>query len=281
MTIPGREDSLLGSRWSEVPVWQHAPSGGRQTVDRVVEEEPLRIRVSGRDLGVLMRTPGDDEALALGFVLGEGVVASPDEVDRVRLCPASGDDGAVADVELLDPEELDLSTSLRTGLVTSGCGVCGREVIERVLERQPPQGPPFTLDAASLATLADLLRARQPIFESTGGCHGAALFDAAGTLLYAAEDVGRHNAVDKALGHAALAGAWPVAPILVTSSRGSYDILQKAVVAGVRLVATVSAPSAMAVRLATAAHITLVGFLRQDRFAVYAGRGRVRFPAEP
>lgn len=260
-----------------VPTWRRDDAGPlREADDLLPEESLLAIRVGGVDLGVVMRTPGDDEALAVGFALGEGVLGHPDELAAARLCRAGKDGGpARVDLELESGRAPDPSGWLRTGLVSSGCGVCGREAIDLVVQRRGRPGPEVTLAASLLGELPDRLREQQPLFEATGGTHAAGLFEADGTLVVAREDVGRHNAVDKVLGRVALDGRWPPPPVLVATSRGSFDVVQKAAVAGVQVLALVSGPSALAVQLALATGVTLVGFLRPPRLVVYTHRGRI------
>ena len=262
----------------QVPTWRRAGAGPlAEADDQLPEESPLAIRVGPVDLGVVMRTPGDDEALAVGFALGEGALQHPDQLAAARLCRAGKDGGpARVDLELEAGVALDPARWLRTGLVSSGCGVCGREAIDLVVQRRGEAGADIQLDATTLGELPGRLREQQPLFEATGGTHGAALFEADGTLAYVAEDVGRHNAVDKVLGRAALDGRWPPPPVLLASSRGSFDVVQKAVVAGVQVLALISGPSTLAVQVALAAGVTLVGFLRPPRMVVYTHRGRIQ-----
>ncbi|MDT0266422.1 formate dehydrogenase accessory sulfurtransferase FdhD [Streptomyces sp. DSM 44915] len=257
--------------------------------DTLVGEEPLEIRVNGRRLAVTMRTPGDDFALAVGFLVSEGVLAEPAELARIAYCAgATGPDGAnsynVVDVRLADGVPgPDLSLDRRV-LTNSSCGLCGRVSLDTVhtTARWPlplPPGP--VLDPAVLAALPDRLRAAQRVFARTGGLHAAALCAPDGTLLDVREDVGRHNAVDKIVGHALQAGALPLTDaVLLVSGRASFELAQKAVLAGIPVLAAVSAPSALAVDLATEAGLTLVGFLRGASMNVYSGAERLGL-AEP
>lgn len=261
-----------------VPTWRQEAAGPLGEADDLLPEEgPLAIRVGGADLGVIMRTPGHDEELAMGFALGEGVLEHPDVLAEARLCRAGRDGGpARVDLELEAGIEVDPSGWLRTGLISSGCGVCGREAIDLVARNRGPIGEAITLDADLLRELPSALRGHQPLFDATGSTHAAGLFEADGTLVVAREDVGRHNAVDKVLGRSALEGRWPPPPVLVTTSRGSFDIVQKAVVAGVQVLAMASGPSALAVQVALASDLTLVGFLRPPRMVIYTHRRRIQ-----
>ncbi|RBM20856.1 formate dehydrogenase accessory sulfurtransferase FdhD [Streptomyces sp. PT12] len=260
-----------------------------ERADTLVGEEPLEIRVNGRPLAVTMRTPGDDFALAAGFLVSEGVLASADEVARIAYCAgATAADGEgrvsntynVVDVRLSDGVEPPSLDGLeRNVYTTSSCGVCGKASLDavRTTARWPlplTGGPRLT--PAVLAALPDRLRAAQRVFERTGGLHAAALFDGEGTLLDVREDVGRHNAVDKVVGRALTRGALPLSDaVLMVSGRASFELAQKAVMAGIPVLAAVSAPSSLAVDLAADAGLTLVGFLRGTSMNVYAGAERL------
>lgn len=261
---------------------RHSPEGRRTRQDTLVVEEPLQIRTDGRALTVTMRTPGDDMDLVHGFLLAEGIVTRRDDIAAMRYCAGADADG-VNSYNVLDVEPAsDAPPSAyrqRSFLASSACGVCGTTSIDDV-ERttaHPPADDPVTLDAAVIAQLPDLLRERQRVFESTGGLHAAGLFDADGTLTTLREDVGRHNAVDKALGAALRGGLVPLAgSVLMLSGRASFELVQKASMAGVPVVAAVSAPSSLAVDLAQRSGITLVGFVRDGHLNVYTRGDRVR-----
>ncbi|RMI34653.1 formate dehydrogenase accessory sulfurtransferase FdhD [Streptomyces triticirhizae] len=252
--------------------------------DTLVGEEPLEIRVNGRRLAVTMRTPGDDFALASGFLVSEGVLAEPDELARIAYCAGStGPDDAntynVVDVRLAEGVPgPDVSLDRRV-FTNSSCGLCGRVSLDTVRttarwELPLPTGP--RIDAAVLAELPERLRAAQRVFARTGGLHAAALCSTDGALLDVREDVGRHNAVDKIVGHALTSGALPLRDtVLLVSGRASFELVQKAVLAGIPTLAAVSAPSALAVDLATEAGLTLVGFLRGSSMNVYSGAERL------
>jgi FdhD protein len=244
--------------------------------DLVAGEEPLEIRIGGERLAVTMRTPvpGQDAELALGFVLAERIL-DPDQIARISECRSSAGDGGVAAV-LLRPGERPAEGWQRDFYATSSCGICGKQSIEavRAAAAVVPDGPQVA--TATLSALPDALRARQRVFDRTGGLHAAALFTATGELIAVREDVGRHNAVDKLVGRAAMDGLLPLHDhVLMVSGRVSFEIVQKALAAGFPIVAAVSAPSSLAVRLASESNMTLVGFLRADAFNVYAGADRV------
>ena len=257
------------------PVWRHEEGRpARRERDDVVREEPLEIRVAGRGVGVTMRTPGHDEELVLGFLVGEGVLTKPEEVEHVRRCGQSP--GDVLDVIVAGPVAVDFARLTRHVFASSSCGVCGSATIEAVRKQFPALRAGPRVAAGVLHGLAATLRDSQPTFDKTGGLHAAGLFDATGRLLLAREDVGRHNAVDKVVGHALRAGLLPLsAHVLLVSGRVSFEIVQKALGAGVAVVAAVSAPSSLAIDLAEASNITLIGFLRPGRFNVYAHPERI------
>jgi FdhD protein len=251
--------------------------------DELATEEPLEIRLiqegRRRTVAVTMRTPGADPELALGFLFAEGVIRRREEVLRVEPCSEPGEACAnIVEVELAEGvPEPELAGLERHFFSTSACGVCGKAGLEaltlRVSEAIPP-GP--EVSPGLIATLPDRLREAQGMFTATGGIHAAALFDTAGDLLAAREDVGRHNALDKLIGWALGEDLLPLNRHLVlVSGRSSYEILQKCLVAGVPVVCAVSAPSSLAVELANRFGITLIGFLRGNRFNVYSGAERV------
>ncbi|CAN5340417.1 formate dehydrogenase accessory sulfurtransferase FdhD [soil metagenome] len=250
--------------------------------DTVAAEEPLEIRVGGRPLAVTMRTPGDDFDLARGFLVSEGVVSAASDVAAIRYCAGATVDGAntynVLDVLLADGMAAPDPSIERNFFTTSSCGVCGKASLEavRTVSRWVVEHDPVRLSPATIATMPDRLRAAQRVFDRTGGLHAAALFDADGELLVVREDVGRHNAVDKVVGWALGAGALPLTgATLMVSGRASFELVQKAVMAGVPALAAVSAPSSLAVDLAREMGLTLVGFLRGTSMNVYSGAERL------
>jgi FdhD protein len=257
--------------------------------DTLAAEEPLEIRVgpantTRKPLAVTMRTPGHDLDLALGFLLTEGLIRSSDDVRTAQLC--AGDNAPntynVVDVTLaahVPPPDVDPARNFYT---TSSCGVCGKASIDAVRTRSrfPVADDPVTVTATTLAGLPDTLRAAQRTFDATGGLHAAGLFTPAGELIAAREDVGRHNAVDKIAGWALRDGRLPLAGhVLLVSGRASFELVQKASMAGVPVLAAVSAPSTLAVELAEEVGLTLVGFLRGHTMNVYTAPERVTLPA--
>ncbi len=251
-------------------------------VETLVVEEPLEIRVDGTPVSVTMRTPGSDVELAQGFLLTEGVIGNRDDVARVQYCAGADPDGLnsynVLDVTLADgvpPPLLDVTRNFYT---TSSCGVCGKASLEavRLTSRHACGDDPTTVAAATLSALPGRLRAAQKVFAATGGLHGAGLFDTEGTMLAVREDVGRHNAVDKVVGWALESGRVPLAgTVLLVSGRASFELTQKAVMAGIPILAAVSAPSSLAVDLAAQSGLTLVAFLRGDSMNVYSRADRI------
>jgi FdhD protein len=251
--------------------------------DTLVVEEPLEIRVGGKALAVTMRTPGDDIDLVHGFLLTEGVIRSAADVLTARYCAGTDQDGQntynVLDIALADGVPPPDPGVARNFYTTSSCGVCGKASIDAIRTRTayPVAADPVVVDPAALGALPDTLRAAQRVFDRTGGLHAAGLFTPDGELLCLREDVGRHNAVDKVIGWAVRAGAIPLAGrVLLVSGRASFELTQKALMAGVPILAAVSAPSTLAVDLATETGMTLVGFLRGTSMNVYAGGSRVR-----
>lgn len=257
--------------------------------DTLVAEEPLEIRLNGRPLAVTMRTPGDDFALAVGFLVSEGVVAAAQEVANVVYCAGATADGVntynVVDVTLARGVPVPDTGLERNVYTSSSCGLCGKASLDavRTTTRLPIAGDALPrLTPELLAALPDRLRDGQAVFERTGGLHAAALFDADGELLDLREDVGRHNAVDKLVGRALRDGRLPLADrILMVSGRASFELAQKAVMAGIPVLAAVSAPSSLAVDLARESGLTLVGFLRGDSMNVYAGEERFALVPDP
>jgi FdhD protein len=260
-------------------------AGLEMTVPRVetlAVEEPLELRIDGRPLAVTMRTPGSDMELAAGFLLAEGVVTAAEHIRTMRYCAGTDAQGRqtynVLDIVLADGVPPPDPSVERAFLTTSSCGLCGAAGIEAVRRRSAftVGDDPLRVTPALLAELPDKLRREQPTFERTGGLHAAGLFDSEGDLLCAREDVGRHNAVDKVLGWALNTGRLPArGTMLVVSGRASFELTQKAFMAGVPLLAAVSAPSSLAADLASEVGMTLVGFLRGETMNVYAGSERV------
>jgi FdhD protein len=252
----------------------------RRFQDYLVGEEPLEIRVGKLPLSVTMRTPGHDLELAAGFLFTEGLVQRREQIASLEYAEGCKEQerGNIVQIDLQSGMALDLERTQRNFFAASSCGICGKASIDSVRVRgiQPPN-PDLRLDPDVLCRLPEALRAAQAIFGRTGGLHAAALFDTRGELVAQREDVGRHNAVDKIVGWALLEGRLPLSEyVLMVSGRGGFEIVQKAIVAGVPVVASVSAPSSLAVRLARELRLTLIGFLRGRRFIVYAGEERLK-----
>jgi FdhD protein len=271
MPRPRSIDLTLVSEWESGKV--------RRFQDYLVGEEPLEIRVGEFPLSVTMRTPGHDLELAAGFLFTEGLIQSREQIASIEYAASSKaqENGNVVRIELQAGKSLDLERTQRNFFAGSSCGICGKASIDSVRVRgiQPPN-PELRIDPEVLCRLPDTLREGQAIFGRTGGLHAAGLFDTQGNLLAQREDVGRHNAVDKIVGWALREGKIPLSNcVLMVSGRGGFEIIQKAIVAGVPVVASVSAPSSLAVRLAREMRLTLVGFLRGKRFVVYAGEERL------
>ncbi|MEE2036550.1 formate dehydrogenase accessory sulfurtransferase FdhD [Nocardiopsis sp. CT-R113] len=253
-----------------------------ERVDTFVVEEPLEIRLDGEPLSITMRTPGDDFDLAAGFLVSEGVVSRADEITAIRYCAGATEDGSntynVLDVSLA-PGVPRPDTSLeRNFYTTSSCGLCGKASLDavRTQARWQVSEDAAQVGADTLTELPDRLREAQRVFDRTGGLHAAGLFTAQGELLALREDVGRHNAVDKLVGWALRSGRLPLSgTVLMLSGRASFELVQKAWMAGIPMMAAVSAPSSLAVDLAEEAGITLAGFLRGTSMNVYAGRHRI------
>ena len=291
---------------SDAQVWVVGSEGTRPQRDQLATEEPLEIRLRAagiaqdegpvpvfrrrgqaaghRTVAITMRTPGHDDELAAGFLYGEGIVRSASEISAISHCddPDLDDDKRynIVNVDLRADVLPDLPALERHFYTTSACGVCGKASLESLrLRGCPTIAPGPEVDAAVLRSLPERLRAGQGIFDATGGLHAAALFDAEGNLLAVREDVGRHNALDKIVGWSLRGGRLPLSRhIVMVSGRSSFEILQKSLMAGAPIVCAVSAPSSLAVSLAREFGITLVGFLRGERFNVYAGLDRVRMP---
>ena len=246
--------------------------------DCAAAEEPLEVRLHGRPFAVIMRTPGADRELAAGFLFAERVVTGSDDLGAIQHC-TDGESIApnVINVTLADASRADAAFADKRQVTTSSaCGLCGRRTIESLASDVAPLPLAWTIASAVLPPLVDRLRAVQSVFEETGGLHAAGLFTRDGTLLDSAEDVGRHNAVDKLVGRMLIREALPLADcLLVVSGRTSFEIIQKAVFAGIPLVASVSAPSSLAIDLAERMGLTLAGFVRGDAFNLYAHPGRV------
>jgi FdhD protein len=242
--------------------------------DSLAVEEPLEIRVKGQAVAVTMRTPGHDEELAAGFLLTEGILKQPGDVIEIAHCradPKAALSGNILNVFLAANVEVDLESLTRHVFSASSCGLCGKASIDSVHQQFAPVENPLEIPFEVLLTLPPKLRAAQKTFATTGGLHAAALFSSAGELLVAREDIGRHNTVDKVLGHAFFENLLPLRDhILMVSGRASFEIMQKALAAGIRAVAAVSAPSSLAVEFARESNQSLYGFVRENTANRYA-----------
>jgi FdhD protein len=248
--------------------------------DDVSTEEPLEIRVGTVSLSVTMRTPGDDFDLVAGFLVTEGIVSNASEIDAMRMCPdAAAETGELNVVEvMLSPSAASRPVTPRAFFMTSSCGLCGKASIDAVRTRTSweVRDDPLRVPPAVLLSLPDQQRSAQRQFSRTGGLHAAALFDAEGALLCLREDVGRHNAFDKVIGWAATKGLLPLrSHMMLASGRASFELTQKTLMAGIPLLAAISAPSSLAVELAAESGMTLIGFLRGEQMNVYAGHERI------
>jgi FdhD protein len=261
-------------------------SGSAVQPDALAVEEPLEIRLgcamdgrrSRRSVSITMRTPGHDDELAVGFLFTEGIITAREQVTSVRACGS----GTVVRVDLRPEVAVDLTRLERHFYTASSCGVCGKASLEAVRvcsPHRPSEGWPV-VEAAVIHRLPDTLRAEQAVFDRTGGLHAAALFDIHGNLLCLREDVGRHNALDKLIGVSFLSGHTPLSEsVLLVSGRASFELVQKAAVAGIPILAAVGAPSSLAVDLARERGLTVLGFVRADRFNIYTGADRIRHAA--
>lgn len=248
--------------------------GASRQEDHLAVEEPLQIRLDTRPVTVTMRTPGDDEELAIGFLLSEGLVRERADILKIAGDPVSGQN--VIDIFLAPHVTIDFEQLTRHVVASSSCGLCGKTSIDSVHRHFPAITTTMTVSAALLAELPEKLQKAQEIFHRTGGLHGAGLFDRDGNLLILREDIGRHNAVDKVIGWALLHGHQPLeSHILVVSGRASFEIMQKALAARIPIVAAVSAASSLAVRFAEESGQTLIGFLRGERMNIYSLAQRI------
>jgi FdhD protein len=251
--------------------------------DRVTVEEPLEIRVGAQTLAVTMRTPGHDFDLAAGWLLSEGIVRRPEEIVRIEHCRevrSPEEEGNVVIVRATAPAGNALDRARRLLVTSSSCGLCGKGSIESIRGHFAPVASDARVAPEVLGELPGRLRRAQAAFAETGGLHGAGVFDLSGELLALREDVGRHNAVDKVIGHLFREGRVPLSQtILLVSGRASFEIVQKAVAAGIPIVAAVSAPSSLAIDLARESGVALVGFLRDGGFNLYSGEERLALPA--
>ena len=244
--------------------------------DTLVVEEPLEIRVRGRGIAVTMRTPGHDSELVAGFLLSEGIVRTRADIVEIAPCLQSDSPENTLNVFLSPRLNIDFERLTRHVFASSSCGLCGKASIETVRQSFPAIRSDVSIPASVITDLPERMRRAQPTFALTGGLHAAAVFDSRGQFIVAREDIGRHNAVDKVLGHHLLAGETPVqASVLLVSGRASFEIVQKALAGRVPIICAVSAPSSLAVEFARENGQTLIGFLREKTMNIYSGAQRV------
>jgi FdhD protein len=245
--------------------------------DDLTVEEPLEIRIGGKTVATTMRTPGHDEELAAGFLVSEGLIRTPEQIQNFLRPNEPRNRQNIIDVQLAPGVKVKLSSAQRFGTISTSCGICGKESIDAIRQDFPPiRSTSIRIDTETLLSLPALLRAKQSDFERTGGIHAAGIFSFDGEPLIVREDIGRHNAVDKAIGRAFLDGKLPLdRHLLLVSGRASFEIMQKALAAGIPIVASVSAPSTLAMEFARESNQTLIGFLRPPSFNVYAHVERV------
>ena len=272
----------MGRVTTRRPVTRVSATGNVRRPDTLAVEEPLEIRIGGESLTVTMRTPGNDIDLVHGLLLSEGIIVGRSDISVIRYCDGVDDEGAntynVLDVELSATAPT-TARSTRNFLSTSACGVCGKASLDdvRTHSRYDVAKTDISVGTGTLATMPATLRRGQHVFDATGGLHAAGLFTADGVLLALREDVGRHNAVDKVVGWATTEDRLPLADsVLIVSGRASFELVQKAVVAGIPMLGAVSAPSSLAVDLAADAGMTLVGFLRGDSMNIYTRDDRIK-----
>jgi FdhD protein len=258
-------------------VYHCSRNDSRRVVDDIAIEEPLEIRIDSEPLVVTMRTPGHDHELAAGFLYSEGIICSHNQIQVVRLNPRNRSSNSL-DVFLSPDAHVDRNRFTRRGIMSSSCGVCGRESIRAIRRQFPAAKFDGIFRSDVLLRLPAALRQAQPTFERTGGLHAAGIFTRDGELIVAREDIGRHNAVDKVIGYGLLNGLLPFRRhVLIVSGRASFEIMQKSLSAQIPAVCAVSAPSSLAVEFARASRQTLIGFLREARLNIYSGAKRVRF----
>jgi FdhD protein len=266
---------------TQVTQWEEGEA--MRVEDYLAAEEPLEMRSGSYSLGVTLRTPGNDEELVAGFLFTEGIISRRDDLLSVRMPGERDPERNLVRVTLDSSVQLAPNSAARRFSAGSACGVCGKASITQLRRRglrRPKAAIPF--DPEMICRLPQRLREAQDVFRRTGGLHAAALFNSSGDLLVLREDIGRHNAVDKTIGWALLSGRLPLSDhVLLVSGRGGFEIVQKSIAAGIPLLASVSAPSSLAVQLARELGLTLVGFLRGRRFVIYAGEERIAASLSP
>ncbi|MDB6058523.1 MAG: fdhD [Verrucomicrobiales bacterium] len=261
-------------RETKIIRWRDGKASAAET-DQVACEEPLEIRVDNQPISVTMRTPGNDEELAVGFLLSEGLITTREQVARIEPYPRNRDKNVI-NVFLSPDVQIDFARLTRHVFMSSSCGLCGKSSIDAVHQHFPKITSEISVAANILQSLPDKIRAKQETFDKTGGLHAAAIFNTAGNLIVLREDVGRHNAVDKVLGYAFLNNLHSLTEhVLVVSGRTSFEIIQKALAARIPIIAAVSAPSSLAVEFANESGQTLIGFLREGRMNIYTHPERI------
>ena len=244
--------------------------------DKLAVEEPLEIRIEGHSVAVVMRTPGHDRELAAGFLVSENLVRDAADIFEITQCGSTSEE-SIVNVTLRNPQSFDPTKLTRNVFSSSSCGVCSKATIEAVRQFFAPIDEDCQVHVATLVRLSPALREKQQAFNQTGGLHACALFDLHGNLQEIREDVGRHNALDKLIGYAVFANRLPLrAHVLFLSGRVSFEMMQKALAAGIPIVAAISAPTSLAVEFARESNQTLVGFLRGETMNIYAGAARIR-----
>lgn len=275
---------FVNTRITEVRIQRVNGAAQKRENDFLAREEPLEIRVENKNIAVVMRTPGDDEELAAGFLITEGIVRESWEILKISRHPhclnanpdLSSLDGNAVNVHLKNPAALDFEKLTRHVFTSSSCGICSKATIDAVRRQFPSLDDDCAVDADVLFGLPQTLTLSQDTFKSTGGLHACALFDLRGNLLVLREDVGRHNALDKVIGWALLGDRLPLREcILLLSGRASFEMLQKALAGGIPIIAAISAPSSLAVMFAQESGQTLIGFLRNQKMNIYAAGHRV------
>ncbi len=266
------EDMARGAYDEAAPIRRYRiDSGWKELTDVVAREDPLEVRINGKSIAVMMRTPGHDDELATGFLITENVIKSADEISEIAHCPDVDPEGIGNTLDVRLNHDPDFEALTRHVFTSSSCGVCGKATIESVFQNFPPVETTLQPGEKLILSLPGKLREAQATFDRTGGLHASALFDAEGNLLLTREDVGRHNALDKVIGRAFLDGIDTRELILLVSGRISFELMQKALGARIGVVAGISAPSSLAVSLAKESGQTLVGFLRERGFNLYTG----------
>jgi len=260
----------------EFSIQKVSPAGNSRAQDHIAREDPLEIRVEGKSIAVVMRTPGHDRELAAGFLLSEGVISSPGEIFEISECPGNAQNpheaGNLVEVMLMKGNSFDATALTRHVFSSSSCGICGKATIESVFGNFPGIEKPAGISPSQIATYPAKLLAAQEAFEKTGGLHASAIFDSKGEIIVLREDVGRHNALDKVIGWSLLEDRLPLSEhTLLLSGRISFELMQKALAAGIPAVAGISAPSSLAVEFARESGQTLIGFLRGETMNIYAG----------